>query len=93
LHLTELFEKSANQMGVKTVRRDDDIDISVIYGGSMSYRERGQEAPIVRLYWEGWEDLSRTSDDLLNTISLKSMKEAGRTLALSLMILGRETNY
>ena len=80
-------------MGVRTVRTSDNIDISVIYGDGDSFYEGGQEAPIARLYWEGWEANSRLPTYTLTHLSANSLEDAGRALTLSLIILGRETNY
>lgn len=80
-------------MGVDTVRSADPIDISVIDDEGNSALESSQEAPLVGLYWEGWEEHSRRATDTLENISAEALEEAGRALALSLMILGRETNY
>jgi len=93
LRLAELFEKAARQMGVRVVRADESIDIGLIYDQSNPFLESGQEAPVLRLYWEGWEEHSRLPTDTLENISVANLEDAGRTLALSLMILGRETNY
>jgi ABC-type dipeptide/oligopeptide/nickel transport system permease component len=95
LRLAELFEMAAKRMGVRTVRADETIDIGVIYEGEgvLPQVQEGQEAPIVRLFWEGWEEHSRLPTDTLDNISVASLEEAGRTLALSLMILGREREY
>jgi hypothetical protein len=80
-------------MGVRTVRKDDNLDISLIYGDGDSFYEGGQEAPIAYLYWEGWEDSSRIAGDTLTNLSIENIEDAGRALTLSLIILGRETNY
>lgn len=93
LRLAELFTSSARQMGVKVVRADETIDISIIYDSGNSSLESGQDAPIVRLYWEGWEGYSRLPTDQFTNIAAQNLEEAGRTLALSLMIMGRETEY
>jgi len=93
LRLAELFEDAAQRMGVRTVRAKEGIDISVIYGGENAFLQSGQEAPEIRLFWEGWEAYSRMPHDGLNVISVQNLEDAGRTLTLSLMILGRETEY
>ena len=61
LRLAELFETAAGQMGVDTVRADETVDISIIYDESFVSSEGSQEAPKVRLFWEGWEASSRGS--------------------------------
>ncbi|MCK4900745.1 MAG: hypothetical protein KAS38_18335, partial [Anaerolineales bacterium] len=93
LRLAELFETAAKRMGVDTVRSADPIDISVIYDAGNYTLESSQEAPLVRLYREGWEERSRRAIDTLENISADALEEVGRALSLSLMILGRETDY
>ena len=53
----------------------------------------GDEAPRVKVYREGWEATSRTVADQLESISAENLEEAGRVISLSLMIMGRETDY
>ncbi len=92
LRLAELFEEVASQVGTEAYRSQETIDISLIYE-EVSSSQSGQEAPTVRLFWEGWEASSRRSIDTLESISPEKLEQAGETLALSLMILGRETQY
>ncbi|MFC2042902.1 ABC transporter permease subunit [Chloroflexota bacterium] len=93
LRLAQLFERSTKLMGADVVRSDEAIDISVIYTDGSALNQGGQEAPVVRLFWEGWEEHSRLPSDSMEYISADNLEEAGRTLALSLMILGREEQY
>ena len=90
LRLTEIFEKAARQLGVRTVRSSDPVDISMIYDESGAYTKRGQEAPVMRLYWEGWDATSLTANDTLTAVSQAHLREAGQTLSLSLMMMGRD---
>lgn len=90
LRFAELFDMAAKQMGVRTVRSDDPIDIGVIYDQGNAVLRGGQEAPIVRLYWEGWEETSRLPTDELMSISTSNLEDSGRVLSLSLMVMGRE---
>jgi hypothetical protein len=94
LRLAEVFETAANQTGVKPLRSEEAIDISMIYEESSSSADSGgRQAPIVRLYWEGWEEIARTADDVPQIISQEKLEKAGRALAMALMILGREIKY
>jgi hypothetical protein len=93
LRLAELFDRAAKQMGVDTIRSSDAIDISVIYNEGNSSMEGSQEAPLVKIFREGWDQYSRRATDSLDIISSESLDKAGRTLSLALMILGRETQY
>jgi hypothetical protein len=69
------------------------MDISVIYRDSDSSPTAGVDAPLVRLSWEGWEKTSRTPADTIDNVSADNLERAGKTLALALMVLGRETTY
>jgi ABC-type dipeptide/oligopeptide/nickel transport system permease subunit len=93
MRLAELVERSARRSGVRTVRADEAIDISVIYDERSASLEDKVDAPTVRVFWEGWDAHSRLPTDTMDKISAETLEEAGRTLALTLMILGRETNY
>jgi len=93
LRLAELFESAARQMGARVVRADEGIDLGVIY------RERGatasatEDAPAVRLSWEGWEARVGMLDDTIEGVSAARLEQVGRALSLALMVLGREVNY
>lgn len=94
LRLADVFESAAKQMGVKPLRSEEAIDISMIYEeDSSSADSRGQQAPVVRLFWEGWEETARTADDIPESISQEKLEKAGRALAMALMALGREFEY
>jgi hypothetical protein len=92
LRLAELFETAGKRMGAKVVREEDPIDISIIYEEGSPY-DSAQDAPVVRLTWEGWEENARRPGDTLESISVDNLTDAGRTLALALMILGGERQY
>jgi hypothetical protein len=93
LRLAELFESAARQMGVSSVRARDELDIGLIYDESNTFYKGGQEAPVVSLSWQGWQDDSRTARDTLESLSVDKLEASGRTLAMALMILAREVNY
>jgi peptide/nickel transport system permease protein len=93
LRLAQLLDRAARQMGVRTVRAEEVIDISVIYDDTASFGEVGEEAPTIWLSWEGWQEYSRTPMDSLEIISQDKLDQAGRALALALMIMGQEINY
>jgi ABC-type dipeptide/oligopeptide/nickel transport system permease component len=92
LRLAELFETAGKRMGARVTRGKDPIDISVIYEEGSPY-DSASEAPEVRLTWEGWEENARRPADTLDNISVENLTDAGRTLALALMILGGERQY
>ncbi|NOR82513.1 MAG: hypothetical protein GQ526_03370 [Ardenticatenales bacterium] len=88
-----LAEQAADQMGVDVVRAGNDMDIGVIYDQSNPFLQGGQEAPMVRLLWEGWQEHSRLPTDTLANVSAANLEQAGRSLALAVMTLGRDTQY
>jgi hypothetical protein len=69
------------------------MDISVIYRDNDALPQGGRDAPSVSLFWEGWEETSRKPSDTLENVSAANLEQSGRTLALALMVLGRETEY
>jgi len=87
-----LFEDTAQQMGLQAQPVEDAVDMSVVFAGKTA-RDSGQRSPDVSMSWQGWEKTSRTPSDTIDTISRTKIEKAGRALALALMILGRETNY
>ncbi len=93
LRLAELFERSARQMGTAVMRAKEGIDISQIYDEGSTIQHGGQEAPEVRLDWEGWQAYSRSAVDTFEHISQKNLNDAGRAVSLALIVLGRETEY
>jgi peptide/nickel transport system permease protein len=90
LRLANLFDDAATQLGVDAVRVGAPTEIIVSGSGGAS---SGQIAPQVGLRWQGWEERSRTAADTPTTIEGANLEQAGRTLALGLMVLGRETQY
>lgn len=93
LRLAELFEKSAQRMGVDTVRAREIIDIDTVYDDGGGNNQGGQEAPVMRLTWEGWEETSRTAADTFENISSDNLEKAGRALSLALMTMGFDRDY
>jgi hypothetical protein len=94
MRLASVFETAAKQTGVKPLRSEEAIDISMIYEeGNSSTNSEGKQAPVVRLYWEGWEKNARTAEDTPDKISQEKLEKAGRALAMALMTLGREIQY
>ncbi len=93
LRLAELMEQSARRMGVRSVRASESIDLSVVYDERRAEGPRAREAPAVRLSWQGWDEHARLPTDTLDRVSSPHLEKAGRTLALALMVLGRERTY
>ena len=94
LRLADVFETAAKQTGTKPLRSEEAIDISMIYEeGTSAGNSNGKQAPVVRLFWEGWQETARTPHDTLDNISQEKLEKAGRALAMALMALGREIEY
>jgi hypothetical protein len=92
MRLGKLVETCARLMRVPVRKVSDPLDISIVFEDK-SYKEGGQEAPTLFLSWEGWEVTSRMPSDALETISARNLEQAGRLLGLTLMAMGRETQY
>jgi ABC-type dipeptide/oligopeptide/nickel transport system permease subunit len=92
LRLAELMDEAAGHMGVKSKRSDDAINMSFVYEDN-PLAPGGQEAPTVFLAWENWQENSGLPIDNMDNFSVDNLEDAGRALAMSLMILGREINY
>jgi hypothetical protein len=93
LRLAETFENAAKRMGVRVSRADEAIDIGVIYEDRDAFSLSGEEAPTVRLHWQGWDEHSRLATDTISTLSVDDIEDAGEALAMALMIIGREDEY
>ncbi|MGD2163597.1 MAG: M20/M25/M40 family metallo-hydrolase, partial [Anaerolineales bacterium] len=92
LRLGNLFEDSARRFNVPTVRAGEGLDPSVIYQTGNRY-DSGEEASRIVVTWQGWKIYSNTMQDSLEAVSAEQLEESGRTLALALMIAGRELRY
>jgi hypothetical protein len=92
LRLADLVERAADQMGVSSRRSGEPIDISIVFE-EKELGEKGQEVPEVDLTSDGWEAVSCTPFDTLESVSRDGLEEAGCTLSLALMTLGRERQY
>jgi ABC-type dipeptide/oligopeptide/nickel transport system permease component len=90
--LANVFEYAARLTGVPVLLTGEQLDLDRIFD-SGSAEESGQTIPWVSLAWDGWEKTSHLPEDSLESISVESLEQAGKTLNLALMILGREINY
>ncbi|MBC8446173.1 MAG: M28 family peptidase, partial [Chloroflexi bacterium] len=90
--LIRVFEDAARSMGAHTRRGGEQLDLTLVFEeGSMA--DSADEAPNITLSTVGWEETSHQPTDTLETISAERLEEAGQTLALALMVMGREENY
>jgi peptide/nickel transport system permease protein len=96
--LAKLFASAARRAGARATRAREAMDIGLIYGTSAggphnAAQSVGSAVPTVHLHWEGWGETSRRPEDTLENVSSDRLEQSGRTLALALMVLGRETDY
>jgi len=92
LRLINLFKDVARRTGGNARPVDELLDVGIIFH-DRSFWEGGQEAPEISIAWEGWSATSGLTSDTSASLSSEKMEQAGRTLALGLMILGREREY
>jgi hypothetical protein len=86
--LTELFQKAARRVGVEATTRGrgihDDYSLYPYPDGKLAQ---------ITLTWEGSGLHAHTPRDTVENIDLEKLRKMGRTAALGLMVLTRETNY
>ncbi len=90
--LAQLFQRAARHMDSSAARAKEPVDISVVFDEGSPF-DSGQEAPAIRLFWEGWPTLARTPEDTPDRLSAQKLQQVGRTLAEAVMVLGREVDY
>jgi hypothetical protein len=86
--MTELFQKAARRVGVETTTRGrgihDDYSLYPYPDGDLAQ---------ITLTWEGSGARAHTSVDTVENIDSEKLSKMGRTAALGLMVLARETRY
>ena len=93
LRLGELFTNAARRQGVAVRRRDEGINLGVIFESSAVHMGGGEEAPYIVVTWDGYEATSRLATDTVETVDPYKLDQAGRSVSLALMTIGRETAY
>ena len=93
LRLGELFANAARRQGVAVHRRDEGINLGVIFEKSAVHMGGGEEAPYIVVTWDGYEATSRLATDTVETVDPRKLDRAGRSISLALMTIGRETAY
>jgi hypothetical protein len=90
--LLNVFEEAARSMGARSQRGGERLDMSLVFeeGSAM---DSASEAPNITLSMAGFEENSHRPSDTVETISRERLEQAGETLALALMIMGREEDY
>ena len=92
LRLADLLETAAARVGAPARRAGEPVNLSIVFDRSQT-RSGGQDAPTVGVRWSGWEETARTAADTADAIDENKLQRAGETVALALMVLGRETDY
>jgi peptide/nickel transport system permease protein len=92
LRLGNLLEDSARRFSVATVRGGEGLDPSVIYQTGSSY-DSGEEASRIVVTWQGWEAYSNMNNDEIRFVSEEQLEQSGRTIAMAVMVAGRELRY
>lgn len=92
LRLANVMDTATARLDVPAARGGEPIDIGLVYGET-DRRQGGQEAPQIRLSWQGWEAFADTPANTLDRISPTILEEAGRAATLGAMIIGRERQY
>jgi hypothetical protein len=90
--LSNLFARSTRQMGASARPVGEAIDIGIVYEEKSRW-EGGQRAPEIQIGWEGWEATARQPLDTLDALSAEKLERAGRSIALTLMVMGRAQRY
>jgi hypothetical protein len=93
MRLAALLNDAAKRSGARSRRASESIDMGLIYRDSSGAHQDGQDFPRVRISWEGWDLYSGLPEDTLSNVSAERLEKAGQTLALALMVLGREAEY
>jgi ABC-type dipeptide/oligopeptide/nickel transport system permease subunit len=93
LRLGELFARAAQQNGLTVRRRDESIDLGVIFERAAVQVGGGEAAPYIVVNWQGYEDTSQLPTDTVEIVDPYKLDLVGRSLSLALMTIGRETVY
>ena len=83
-----MFQKAARRLGVEATTRGvgihDDYSLYPYPDGKLAQ---------ITLTWEGSGVHAHTPADTVESIDLEKLSKMGRTAALGLMVLARETQY
>jgi peptide/nickel transport system permease protein len=87
--LLSLFEDAARSVGARTTRGVDRLDMGIVFDEG-SWLDSADVAPNIVLSTVGWESTRHTPDDTAESVTAEQLEKAGKTLALALMVMGRE---
>ncbi len=91
LRLAQLFERSAGQFWTSTRRQNTPVTLDAIFGNPN--QALTTDAPTITLSWRGSNETLGTPFDTPDIIDPAKLQEAGQTISLGLLIMGREPNY
>jgi hypothetical protein len=91
IRLAQLFEESAQRMGVKTIRENEVLNLDAIFGGGNNTAT--EDAPTITLSWIGADQFEQTPADTPQAVDPVKLEKTGQTLSLALGIMSREVNY
>ncbi len=89
--LANVFESAARQIGVSVRRIDEPVDLRIVFDETAF--SGGQEAPQIGLSWQDWQLTAGSPEDKPELIEVEKLEQAGQTLSLALMRMGREAEY
>ena len=95
LRLLNLFDDAAAQIGLKTERARDAVDLRASVG-TRGNRFRSSDdggPPTITLGFEGWDKHSGLPTDSVDMIDPDWMEQIGKTLSTALMVIGQEEMY
>jgi len=85
--LTELFQEAGRRTGVSMDTRGRGVH------DEWDTRQPDMRIPRIVLTWSGSGDAAHTAEDTTEAVDLGKLRQAGRTAALGLMVLGREKGF
>jgi hypothetical protein len=87
--LTELFQAAGRRVGVRTTIRGN-----YPHTGVYQLPPRGGRSALTAVVsWEGSDALAHTALDTVQLLDPAKVEDAGRTVFLAAMVMGREVEY
>ncbi len=94
LRLLNLFDDAASQVGLKTSRTRDAIELSGVVTRQRSFLPgESDAAPNITIGFKGWDKNSGFPSDDVSQIKPDWMESIGKALSTALMTMGQETIY
>jgi len=94
LRLLNLFDDAASQVGLKTSRTREAIELSGVVTRRQSFLPGDSDAaPNITIGFQGWAQNSGFPSDDVSQIKPDWMEDIGKALSTALMTIGQETIY